>query len=313
MKSNPFTYIATGLAAACLVPALALEAPEDEASPPPALDTAPAALPEIKLNADVAPKAETAFLGVVSLEVPELLAAHIGLQPGEGVIVRSLVPEGPAALAGVAVNDVIVKVAGQPVGSPLEISKQIAGHNPGEKISIDLIHAGKPTALDVTLGIRPADLAATQPQGIEQLDLDALPKEFADRIRDAIAGNVGALDLGGEAMQDLQKRMQGALGQGGFNLPGNDKLQLEGGATVRMRDNQGCVEMKAKDGAKEVTIRDQQDKVTWNGPWDTAQDKAAAPADVRERVESLNIDSTFKGGGLRLQMRQPAAPDAKQE
>lgn len=313
MKSNPITFIAAGLAAACLAPAFALEAPEDDAPPPPAVDAAPAALPEIKLDAEVAPKAETAFLGVVSLEVPELLAAHIGLQPGEGIVVRSLVPDGPAALAGVAVNDVIVKVAGQPVGSPLEISKQVACRKPGEKIILDLIHAGKPTTLDVTLGIRPADLAAAEPQGIEQLDLDGLPKEFADRIRDAIAGNVGALDLGGEAMLDLQKRMQGALGQGGFNLPGNEKLQLQGGATVRMRDDQGSVEMKSKDGAKEVTIRDQQDQVTWSGPWDTAQDKAAAPGDVRERVESLNIDSDFKGGGLRLQMRPPAPPDAKQE
>ena len=152
MKSNPFTFIAAGLAAACLAPAFALEAPEDDTPPPPA-GNAPAALPDIKLDAEAAPKVETAFLGVVSLEVPELLAAHIGLEPGDGIVVRSLVPGGPAALAGVAVNDVIVKVDGQPVGSPLEISKQVAGHKPGEKISLDLIHAGKPTTLDVTLGV----------------------------------------------------------------------------------------------------------------------------------------------------------------
>ena len=299
MKSNPITFIAAGLAAACLAPAFALEAPEDDTPPPPA-GNAPAALPDIKLDAEAAPKAETAFLGVVSLEVPELLAAHIGLEPGDGIVVRSLVPGGPAALAGVAVNDVIVKVDGQPVGSPLEISKQVAGHKPGEKISLDLIHAGKPTTLDVTLGVRPADLAAAEPQGIEQLDLDGLPKEFAERIRDAIAGNIGGLDLGNDAMLDLQKRMQGALAEGGLKLPGNEKFQLEGGATVRMRDDQGSVELHSKDGAKEVTIRDQQDQVTWKGPWDTAQDKAAAPPAVRQRVDALNLDPDFKGNGFRL-------------
>ena len=52
--------------------------------------------------------------------------------------------------------------------------------------------------------------------------------------------------------------------------------------------------------------------MTWSGPWDTAQDKAAAPADVRQRMESLNLDSDFKGNGLRLKMRQ-AAPPADEE
>jgi hypothetical protein len=70
-----------------------------------------------------------------------------------------------------------------------------------------------------------------------------------------------------------------------------------------MRDQQGSVEVKAMDGGKEVTIRDQQDNVTWSGPWDTAQDRAAAPDDVRQRVQSLNLDSEFSGNGLRLQMR----------
>ena len=138
------------------------------------------------------------------------------------------------------------------------------------------------------------------PQGIEQLDLDGLPKEFAERIRDAIAGNIGGRDLGNDAMLDLQKRMQGALAEGGLKLPGNEKLQLEGGATVRMRDDQGSVELHSKDGAKEVTIRDQQDQVTWKGPWDTAQDKAAAPPAVRQRVDALNLDPDFKGNGFRL-------------
>jgi len=148
-----------------------------------------------------------------------------------------------------------------------------------------------------------------------------LPKDLADRVRDAIEGNLGGFELGGnkapipprmeEAMRDLQKRMQGVVGKA--VLPDGDvanKVQVQGGATIKQMDNQGSVEVKAKDGAKEVTVRDQQGNVTWNGPWDTAQDKAAAPADIRQRVDSLNIDSSFKGGGLRLQMRPAAPPEA---
>lgn len=327
MKTKSSSFIKAGLAAVLISPAFALEAPADDAPPPPLPVEKEVSLPEIKLPAAPAaqPKmqVQTPFLGVVSSEVPDMLAGHLDLKPGEGIIVRSLVPDGPAAKSGIAVNDVITKVAGQPVGSPMEISKQIAGHKPGESISLDLIHKGKPVTLDVTLGIKPAEMADNAPHTLDQLDLEGLPKELAERVKDAIAGNIGGFDLGGgaaqvpprmeEAMRDLQKRMQGAMAGAGIVLPDDNvagKVQVQGGATIKQMDQQGSVEVKAKDGAKEVTVRDQQGKVTWSGPWDTAQDKAAAPADIRQRVDSLNIDSSFKGGGIRLQMRQAAPPEA---
>ncbi len=324
MKTKSSLLITAGLAAAIISPAFALEAPADDAPPPPLVAEKEAALPEIKLPA--APpqvQVETAFLGVVSSEVPDMLANHLALKPGEGIVVRSLVPDGPAAKAGIAVNDVITKVAGQPVGSPQEISKQVSGHKPGESISIDLIHQGKSATLEVTLGIKPTEIADNAPHTLDQLDLEGLPKELAERVRDAIAGNVGGFNLGGdpgqapaqieEAMRDLQKRMQGAIGQAGFALPGvgAGKVQVQGSGVFRQMDAQGSVEVKAKDGAKEVTVRDPQGNVTWSGPWDTAQDKAAAPADIRLRVDALNMDESFKGGGMRFQMNGGQAPPAE--
>ena len=321
MKTKLSFYITAGLAAVVASPAFALEAPADDAPPPPLVAEKEAALPQIKLPA-APPKAqvETAFLGVVSSEVPDMLADHLALKSGEGIIVRSLVPDGPAAKSGIAVHDVITKVAGQPVGSPSEISKQVSGHQPGDSISIDLIHQGKPSTLEVTLGTKPAEMADNAPHTLDQLDLGGLPKELADRVRDAIAGNVGGFDLGGEpgqappqleeAMRDLQKRMRGAVGQAGLALPGiAGKVQIQGGGIFRQMDPQGSVEVKSNDGAKEVTVRDPQGNVSWSGPWDTAQDKAAAPAEIRQRVDALNIDSSFKGGGIRLQMGRPAPPE----
>jgi serine protease Do len=322
MKTKSSPFITALVAAALISPVFALEAPEDDAPPPPQGNGN--ALPLIKLPATppAAPKTETAFLGVVSGEVPEVLADHIDLKHGEGVVVRSLVPDGPAAHAGISINDVIVKVGGQPVGSPQEISKQISDHKPGQALEVDLIHKGKSSTLSVTLGLKPAELANASAQPLDQLDLDGFPKELADRIRGAIAGNVGGLDPADDpaqlhqrmdqAIRKLQKHMQGAMGQAGFAPPPNPgaaaQTESHGEATVKMRDNDGSVEVKSKDGAKEVTIRDHQDNVTWSGPWDTAQDKAGAPADVRQRVESLNLDTDFKGNGLRLKMHQAAPP-----
>jgi serine protease Do len=324
MNTNSSPFITAGLVAALVTPLFAVEAPEDNAPPPASTAKPQAQLPEIKLQQEekAAAVMPTAFLGIVSSDVPEVLAEHLDLKPGEGVIVRSLVPDGPAAKAGLAINDVITRVAGKAVGSPQDISEQVTAHKPGDAVELDLIHKGKETQLKVNLGSKPQEFAANEPQTVDPLQFDGIPKELAERIRKAVEGNLRGLDLQledaeaqigpkmEEAMRELKLRMQGAIGQG-FALPGDDadaKAQVQGGATIRMNDGNGSVEVKSADGSKEVTIRDQQDNVVWNGPWDTAQDKEAAPADVRKRVDSLNIDKDFKGAGLRLQMNQAEEP-----
>jgi hypothetical protein len=65
-------------------------------------------------------------------------------------------------------------------------------------------------------------------------------------------------------------------------------------------DEQGSIELKSTDGSKEVTIRDKENNITWTGPWDTEQDRAAAPDDVRQRVERLNLDTRIQGNGIHL-------------
>jgi serine protease Do len=323
MKTNSFLFITAGITAGLVAPALAIEAPTDD-TPPPAVKRDAAALPEIKLQPEAkpAPAAPTAFLGIVSNDVPEILADHLGLQPGEGVIVRALVPAGPAATAGLKENDVILKVGGKPVGSPKDITGEVTSHQPGDSVSVELIHKGKPTKLDITLGTKPEEVAAADPMPLDPEQFDGIPKDLADRIKNAIAGNLGGLGLPlgadqaqvgpqmEEAMRELKQRMQGAMGQA-LLLPdaAGANANVQGSSTIRMKDAQGSVELKSTDGSKEVTLRDQEDNVTWNGPWDTAQDKQAAPADVRKRVEGLNIDHSFKGAGLRLQMGQAPAPE----
>lgn len=318
MKTKSSRFIQAFLAVAIASPAFALEGPEDDAMPPPPSTSggAAAGLPVIPLPRAAKPAKAMAFLGVISSETPDMLAEHLDLKQGEGVVVRSVVPDSPAAKAGVSLNDIITKVSGEPVGTPVEISKQIGTHKPGDTITLELIHKGKPAKVDVTLGIKPAELAAAELQPLQQLDMDGLPKELAQRVRDAIAGNIGGLDIqqgqvqgqippGMEnALRDLQNRMQ-AMG-GNFQAPGipNTDTQTESHSesTVRMKDDEGSVEVKSKDGAKEVTIRDTDNNVIWSGPWNNAKDQAAAPAKIRDRVASLNLDTNFKGNGLRLQM-----------
>jgi hypothetical protein len=323
MKSNPFPIIAAGLAAALPFSARAIEAPADDAPPPASIESPvsekpaeanPAPVPEAKL--------EAAYLGVVASGVPAALADHLGLQPGEGIVVSALMPDGPAAKAGLAVHDVVTRVAGQPIGSAMDLTREIATHKPGETVRIDVIHKAKPGGIDVILGSRPPGLAEARPRPLDQLNLDGVPEEFADRIRGAIQGELGELDIDLEKgavdiarqMEDAMREMRKQFGKDLPQLPQVPAppvargIEVQQGATIRMMDEQGSVEIKSADGSKEVTIRDKNNKVEWTGPWDTDQDKAAAPDAVRQRVERLNLDTKFEGGGLRMRMRPVPAP-----
>jgi serine protease Do len=309
MKTNPLTTIAAGIAALLTAPAFAIEAPEDDAPPPaapaPAAEQAPA-----EEAPKPAEKEPIAFLGVLANELPEMLAEHTGLENGEGVVVSSLDPEGPAAKAGLAVNDIITKLDGKPINSQDDLTREVRAHKPGEKARLDIIHKGKPAGIDVTLGVRP-DLGgiALKRQPLDNLRLEGVPQEMAERIRKALEGNAGGMhfDIGRgdpkqleDAVDQMRKRMEKALeGMDAKIVPGAEIKQQ---ANIRIGDRDGSVELHSKDGNKEATVRDHENNIVWTGPWETEQDKAAAPADVRKRIERLNIDQTFKGNGIRLQL-----------
>ncbi len=323
MKTLPFTTISAGAAVFLGAAAYAIEAPADNAPPPALAEALPA-------DEGFKPQAmkETAYLGVVSAPIPEVLAAHLSIKADEGVVVRAVMPDGPASKSGIAVHDVITRVAGQAVGSPEELSRQIGGHKPGDSVHFNLIHAGKATEAHVTLGVRPHEIAAAAAHPLDHLKLEGVPEELAERLRGMIQGNLGALEMHlgeaepqiNEAMREMKQRIENARQQmeqavKGLDVPefnkgdAENKIDVQQGATIRMLDGQGSIELKSNNGGKEVTLRDKENNITWTGPWDTAQDKAAAPDDVRQRVERLNIDTDFQGNGLRLRMQPDQAPD----
>lgn len=301
-----------------IMPAFAIEAPADEAPPPPVPEKTPAKDSETDsavAPAKPAPQAAVAFLGVVSAEVPAMLAAHLDLKSGEGIVVQALMPDGPAASAGLAVHDVITHMAGNPVGSSVDLTQKVAACKPGEKLHLSLIHQGKPVEIDVTLGTRPAGVAAIDPRPLDQLNLDGIPKNLADRVRGMIEGNLGGIEfeLGKDGMEgapeprmkdalrEMKNRMKKAMEElKDPQVLGIPQINIQQGATIRLMDEQGSIELRSNDGSKEVTLRDKDNALTWSGPWDTEQDKAAAPQDVRQRIDRLHLDSTFQGNGLRL-------------
>lgn len=83
---------------------------------------------------------------------------RLGLPDLNGVIVEEVVPESPAAKAGLRPNDVIRRFDDHPVLSVEQMFEQIMRHQPGDRVVITVWRNGKEIRLPVTMGTFPTEM-----------------------------------------------------------------------------------------------------------------------------------------------------------
>jgi serine protease Do len=97
------------------------------------------------------------YLGVGLQPLDESLAPSLGLPKDTGEIVRSVVPDGPAARAGLQQGDVILRVGTKPVSPEETVSFLIANTPVGSRVPLDIIRGGRRQTVTVTVGQRPTE------------------------------------------------------------------------------------------------------------------------------------------------------------
>lgn len=73
-----------------------------------------------------------------------------------GVRVVSVVPDSPAASAGLKVDDVITKLDGDTVTAPNQLATRIGAHRTGDQVTVTYVRAGSAATARVTLKLRNA-------------------------------------------------------------------------------------------------------------------------------------------------------------
>jgi serine protease Do len=97
------------------------------------------------------------YLGVGLQPVDEDLAPALGIAKDTGELVRSVVPNGPAARAGLVQGDVIVKVNGQQVTPDQTVSYLVANTPVGQRVPLEIIRSGKRATVYVAVAERPTE------------------------------------------------------------------------------------------------------------------------------------------------------------
>lgn len=79
------------------------------------------------------------FIGISGREIPQLHGQNNNLDHIQGIVVTNVAQGGPAAKAGMQVNDVITRVNHKAAISAVETMDQVAEIRPGTVIEVDII------------------------------------------------------------------------------------------------------------------------------------------------------------------------------
>jgi serine protease DegS len=100
-------------------------------------------------------KVTRGWLGVEGTEITARAAIASGNPNIRGVLVVGVFIDSPADIAGVQTGDIITAINNKPVFKVRNVLENIAGHKPGDKITIRLLRGGKPLELTMVTTERP--------------------------------------------------------------------------------------------------------------------------------------------------------------
>ncbi|MCG6656451.1 Do family serine endopeptidase [Halomonas campisalis] len=95
------------------------------------------------------------WLGIEAQEMTPELAASFGLQAPRGVVIAGVVPDGPAARAGLRPGDVLLEVDGRPIVDARVAMSDIAAIQPGATLPLTVVRSGGRLDIDLEVGERP--------------------------------------------------------------------------------------------------------------------------------------------------------------
>jgi Do/DeqQ family serine protease len=91
-------------------------------------------------------------IGVQGQDLTPELAKSFGLSNARGVVVSRVVADGPAARAGLKVEDIILKANGREITDFNQLRTVIGLLRVGEKVQLDILREGKPRTVTVAIG-----------------------------------------------------------------------------------------------------------------------------------------------------------------
>lgn len=183
------------------------------------------------------------WIGVSIQQLDADIARSLGLDEPRGALVASVVPDGPAARAGIQQGDVILSFEGQNIADNRDLTQRVGATAIGHTSRVEVLRGGQRRTLNLRLQERPSEqtLASTQPTpnatppappesgsgaGVAQssLGVTVRPLSQADRARyELAAGENGLVVTAVDPNSDAAEK----------GVAAGDVILQAGGRTIR--------------------------------------------------------------------------------
>lgn len=307
------TLFAIGCSLPMVIAASGIERPDVSQTPQHAQQ--PAQVPDQVLPA---PQGK-AMLGVIPGEVPQIVRSQLAMNGYPGIVVEQVSPNSPAQQGGLRDMDIILKVGDTPIEGVQSLMDTIASKKPGDRIKIQYLRAGKQQECQVTLAespvqrqrrnaphnprlrIDPGNNLPQPPANADPLDDlstmfymmdqlmddimadDQLPNKIG-RIQDRFNQHRQAFQQKRSLQQQRQSRRQQSV------APSQSGFSFNSSSSINISDEQGTVKISTTQGNTRVLVTDAQGKLLFEGPYNTDEEKNKVPADIRQRIDKVNVN-----------------------
>jgi len=272
---------------------------------PPPQPPGPHGPPGLPGGHDKAPKVPMTFLGVETSQVPDVVSEQLGMAKGLGLVVEYVVPNSPAASAGVQQNDILKMLNDQILIEPSQLRKLLQTFSEGTDVTLTILRKGQEQKITVKLTKKEMPQRhSLMPGGNHDMHWDfdetgdvgeqmqELKEQLKEQLGDAQRGIIrGAVIQAHEAAKRAREDARRAARE--IRILSNDNGALKatkidlGKAQIVFCDGKGEMKLENLNGKKLLTAKDPQGKLLFSGPVETKEDLDKVPADVRERYERL--------------------------
>ncbi len=269
------TLLTASVGLACLLSSAPLfgQKPAPPATPATPAAPAPPATPATPAI-PAAPKREpVTFLGVVAVPASAAMTEQLGLPAGFGLVVESVVPDSPAAVAGLKRFDILKSLGDQRLASADQLSALIRAGKDGDDVVFTLLRRGQEEKVTAKLAKRVPDAMSAGPGPLRVL-------------RDLMGPGSIPRDLfkEGGPLGELRNRLSVRRGKDGSEQSTSTNLN---NARMILRDDKGELEVVTTDGKRTLTARNLDGSVAFTGPINTEEERKKVPPMWMERLEKM--------------------------
>jgi len=287
------------------------------------------------------------YIGVMTLPPPPVLSAQLGLKEGFGLVVGDVLPDSPAAKAGVKKHDVLTKFNDQQLVDAGQFSTLVRGAGKDSEATLTLVREAREQTLPVKIGERMAPRRQPFPGG---MDLRGQFERWKGPSQDGWKKMQDRMKEYGERMREYQERLKGWQKNPSADLPpppptptfepenaalsinpadilvqahpgGSRQIRLlqpngaisytTSDAKMLMKDGGGEIEVSTQDGKRVLLAKNARGEVTFDGPIDTEEQRRALPEEIRKKMELIPVRATATVSAVEVPIVAPVGDNVQ--